>query len=170
VSAPTRLEDPTISCGLLMETAQAQQKLIGASLRQLKMHTQELDAVVRDQIRRTMVEELGAVVEEGSRAIQTLRALDRAARLRFMTWTLSLTVLSGAMTALSAWWLLPSPAEIEALRLRREQLTAALETLEQHGGLVDMRRCGSEQRWCVRVDRRAPAFGDQADYFVVKGY
>jgi hypothetical protein len=35
---------------------------------------------------------------------------------------------------------------------------------------VDLRHCGSDQRWCVRVDRKAPAYGEQGDYLVVKGY
>jgi ParB-like chromosome segregation protein Spo0J len=164
------LDDAALKYGLLLETAQTQQKLIASSLRQLKGHTQELDVIVREQIRRTLVEELGAVVEESARAIQALRTLERAAKLRFIAWTLAATLLSGAATGLSAWWLLPSPSQISALRLKREQLAAALESLEQRGGLIDLRRCGSDERWCVRVDRRAPTYGEQADYLVVKGY
>jgi hypothetical protein len=45
-----------------------------------------------------------------------------------------------------------------------------VEALEQRGGLLDLRRCGNDARWCVRVDRHAPAYGEQADYLVVKGY
>ncbi|HEY6451659.1 MAG TPA: hypothetical protein VIX87_03590 [Steroidobacteraceae bacterium] len=159
-----------MSFGLLLETTQTQQKLIESSLRQLEGHTQALDAVVRAQIRCTVIEELGAVVEESGRAVQALRALERAAKLRFAVWTLTTTLLSGAGTALVGWWLLPSTSQISALRAQRQQLGAAIGLLQQHGGLIDLRRCGSEARWCVRVDRRAPAFGDQADYLVVKGY
>ena len=36
--------------GLLMETAQTQQRVIASSLKQLKAHTQELDNIVREQI------------------------------------------------------------------------------------------------------------------------
>ena len=170
MNSPAPLDDPTLKYGLLLETAQSQQKLIAASLRQLKGHTQELDAIVREQIRRTLVEELAAVVDESARAVQALRTLERAAKLRFMVWTLAVTVLSGAATALPAWWLLPSSSQIAALRAQRAQLAAAVDDLAQRGGLIDLRRCGSEQRWCVRVDRRAPAFGEQADFLVVKGY
>jgi hypothetical protein len=170
MNASAPLVDATMKFGLLLETAQAQQKLIASSLRRLKGHTQELDAIVREQIRRTLVEELGAVVEESTRAVQALRALEHTAKLRFISWTLAVTVLSGAATALSAWWLLPSPSQISALRLKREQLAAGLERLEQRGGLIDLRRCGNDERWCVRVDRHAPAYGEQADYLVVKGY
>jgi hypothetical protein len=170
VNAPAPLDEATLKYGLLLETAQSQQKLIASSLRQLKGHTQELDTVVREQIRRTLVDELGAVVDESARAVQALRTLERAARLRFVTWTLAVTLLSGALSALSAWWLLPSGSQISALRLKREQLAAALAELEQRGALIDMRRCGSDQRWCVRVDRHAPAYGEQSDYLVIKGY
>jgi hypothetical protein len=110
------------------------------------------------------------VVEESARAVRSLRALERSARLRFVVWTLTTTLLSAAASALSAWWLLPSSSQIDALRLRRDQLLIAIDTLEQRGGRIDLRRCGTVQRWCVRVERRAPAYGEQADYFVVKGY
>jgi hypothetical protein len=170
MNAPAPHEDATLHYGLLLETAQSQQKLIASSLRQLKAHTQELDGIVREQIRCTLVEELGAVVDQSARAVQALRALEHAAQLRFIVWTLAVTLLSGAATALPAWWLLPSPSQIDALRLKREQLAAAVHDLEQRGALLDMRRCGGEQRWCVRVDRHAPAYGEQADYLVVKGY
>jgi len=89
---------------------------------------------------------------------------------RSLVWILGLTALSAIFTALASWWLLPSSTELAALRLKREQLRAAIETLEVHGGLLDLRRCGVEQRWCVRVDRRAPSYGDQSDYLVIKGY
>jgi len=76
MNAPAPLDQNQLNHGLLLETAQTQQRLIGASLRQLKAHTQGLDAVVRDQIRRTLIEELGAVVEHSARAVRTLQALE----------------------------------------------------------------------------------------------
>jgi len=170
MNASQPLDDASMKFGLLLETTQAQQQLAASSLRRLEGHTQELDGIVREQIRRTLVEELGAVVEESAHAIRSLRALERSARLRFMVWTLTTTLLSGAAGAVSAWWLLPSTSQINALRLKREQLLTAIDTMEHRGGLIDLRRCGTVQRWCVRVDRRAPAYGEQADYFVVKGY
>ena len=170
MTAAAPLDDASLQCGLLLESAQVQQKAIASSLKQLKAHTQELDTLVREQIRCTLVEELGALIEESTRAIQAVRALERAARARLFAAALMVTLLSGAAMALCAWRLLPSAGELDALRLRREQLTAALERLEQRGGLIDLRRCGADQRWCVRVDRKAPAYGEQADYLVVKGY
>jgi hypothetical protein len=69
-----------------------------------------------------------------------------------------------------AWWLLPSPNEITALRATRDDLASAVARLEQRGARVDLRRCGGTNRLCVRVDRKAPAYGEAGDYLVVKGY
>jgi hypothetical protein len=38
-----------------MESAQVQQKLIDENLAALKAHTRDLDGVVRDEIRRTLI-------------------------------------------------------------------------------------------------------------------
>ncbi len=56
--------------GLLMESAQAHQKLAEAQLEKLRAHTQDLDSVVRDEIRRTLVEELQMLTAESTRAAQ----------------------------------------------------------------------------------------------------
>jgi outer membrane murein-binding lipoprotein Lpp len=170
MSTPAPLDEDTMKLGLLMETAQMQQKLIASSLKQLKAHTQELDSIVREQIRRTLAEEFGALIEEAARAAQLLRALKRAATWQFASWTVLATLLVGAISMLCVWCLVPSTAKINALRSREQQLTAAIDALEQRGGRIDLRRCGTSDRWCVRVDRQAPAYGEQSDYYVVKGY
>ena len=170
MSAAKPLDEDSMKFGLLLEAAQTQQELIASEISQLQAHARGLDDIVREQIRRTLVEELGSVIEESTRVVMALRALERVARVRFVGWTMAMTLLVAAITAASAWWLLPPPSQMNALRLKREQLLAELENLEQRGGRIDLRRCGSEQRWCVRVDRQAPAFGQQADYLIVKGY
>jgi len=65
---------------------------------------------------------------------------------------------------------LPSKSEIDALRIERDALALNLSRLQQLGGRVDWHHCGDEARLCVRVDRKAPVYGDQSDFFVVKGY
>jgi hypothetical protein len=107
--------------GLLLETAQSQQRLIASGLKQLRNHTQELDAIVREQIRGSLSEEFGALIEESARAVQTLRALKHAAELRFGCWLLAATLIVGALAALSVWWLLPSRSQIEALRTNSDE-------------------------------------------------
>jgi hypothetical protein len=156
--------------GLLLETAQSQQRLIASGLKQLRNHTQELDAIVREQIRGSLSEEFGALIEESARAVQTLRALKHAAELRFGCWLLAATLIVGALAALSVWWLLPSRSQIEALRAKQTQMSAAIASLDERGGRIDLRRCGDSERWCVRVDRQAPVYGAQSDYYVLKGY
>lgn len=170
MNAAAPLDETSMKCGLLLEGAQTQQETVAAALQELRDHTRGLDAIVRAEIRQTFIDELGAVVQESERAVETLRSLERHARLRFLLSMLLTAALSGAMTAAGAWWLLPTSAEITALRAKRDQLAQDLATVQRSGGLIELRRCGSTQRWCVRIDRRAPAYGDESDFFVVKGY
>jgi hypothetical protein len=65
---------------------------------------------------------------------------------------------------------LPSRAELTALRLKRDEMNMSLQRMQQLGGHVDWRRCGAAGHLCVRVDRKAPTYGENADYFVVEGY
>jgi hypothetical protein len=96
--------------------------------------------------------------------------MKRSANMRGLLWTAAIAMLSTAIPGALVHWLLPSAAEVDALRARRDQLQANVQRLEQRGGRIDWRRCGEEARLCVRVDRAAPTYGDKADYYVVKGY
>jgi hypothetical protein len=163
-------EDNTLKLGLLMEAAHTQQALAEATLEKLNAHTRELDTVVRDEIRHTLVEELQVVMNESRRAAEALRGLSRSANLRAVLWNLGLTLLCSAVPLSLEWWFLPSQAELAALRAKRDELAANITRLEQRGARIDLRRCGGTDRLCVRVDRKAPTYGDTGDYFVVKGY
>ena len=156
--------------GLLMEAAQVQQRLSQESLDRLAAHTRELEDMVRDEVRRTVVEVLGNVATESRRATESLQRVRRAANLRVLLWTVSIaTICSGVATG-EAWWMLPSQSQIAAMRARRDSLAASIARLERRGGRLDVRACGERERICVRVDRTAPAYGPGADYLVVKGY
>lgn len=162
-------EDNTMKLGLLMETAHAQQALAEAALGKLSAHLRELDTVVRDEIRHTLVEELQVVVNESRRAAEALRGLGRSANLRVALWTLSMTLLCSGLPICVEWWFLPSQSELAALRAKRDQLESNVARLEQQRGAgIDLRRCGGSDRLCVRVDKKAPAYGEAGDYFVVK--
>ena len=50
--------DDTMKLGLLMEAAHAQQALAENALERLKAHASDLDDIVREEVRRTLVEEL----------------------------------------------------------------------------------------------------------------
>ncbi len=156
--------------GLLMESAQAHQRLAETHLEKLRAHTQDLDGIVREEIRRTLVDELQQLTAEGRRAAQALQGMKRAANLRVLLWSTGLAVLCTAIPSAIAHWLLPSRAEIAALRSERDRLAASVAALEQRGGRVDWRRCGDASRLCVRVERGAPTYGEKADYYIVKGY
>jgi len=170
MNASPALDADSMKIGLLLETAETQQRLIASELTRLQAHTDGLDEIVRDQIRRTLTEELATVVEEAARVASALRWLERAARLRNAAWAVATVGLGAVATGLSAWWLLPTPAEMSTLRSKREQLRSEVAILEQQGARIDLRRCGDDQRWCVRVERQGPVFGRQADYLIVKGY
>jgi hypothetical protein len=156
-----------MKCGLLMESAQAHQKLAESQLQQLSAHTRDLDAVVRDQIRRTLIEELQMLWAESKRTTEALQKVGRNAAVRVGLWSIAITIPCTAIPLASLRWVLPSASEISALRARHDELSAAIAALERRGGGIDWRRCGEKSRLCVRVDRKAPAYGDKADYFVV---
>ena len=164
------LDDATMKVGLLMESAQAHQKLAEGQLEKLREHTQDLDSVVRDEIRHTLVEELRALTTEATRATRALQKIRGAGALRKLAWSLAAAILCTLVPIGVARWALPSAAEIATLRVRRDEVAANLAKLEQEGGRIDWRRCGDARRLCVRVDRKAPTYGDKADYFVIEGY
>jgi hypothetical protein len=117
-----------------------------------------------------MSAELAELMGEAARAAGMLRALARAARLRAALWSALAALVPGIIVALILWWWLPSPAQIAALRSQRAELATAVARLSGDGGRIDLRRCGDTSRLCVRIDRHAPAYGEQADYLVVQGY
>ena len=156
--------------GLLMESAEAHQKLAETHLQRLRSHTQDLDGVVRDEIRRTLVEELSELTAETARAADSLRQLRRSANLRGLLWGTAAAVLATAIPGAFLHWMVPSEADIAALGRRRDQLQSNVRGLEQAGGRTEWRRCGDGARLCIRIDKSAPAYGEKGDYLVVKGY
>lgn len=164
------VDNETVKFGLLMESAQAHQKLAETHLEKLRAHTQDLDCVVREEIRRTLIDELQALTAESKRAARALQAMKRAANMRGACWSIGIAILCTAIPSAIARWSLPSASEIAALRAKRDELASSVWYLEQRGGRVDWRRCGEAARLCVRVERRLPAYGNTADYYIVKGY
>ena len=163
-------DDGTVKLGLLMETAHTHQELIDGSLKRLQAHTQGLDEVLRDEIRRAFIAEFGELIDESARATDALRSLGRAVTVRSAWRGALIGALPGiAATLLLSWWL-PNPKQIAALRIEQQRLSAAIAALSDSGARMELRRCGERSRLCVRIDRRAPAYGERADYLVVLGY
>lgn len=155
--------------GLLLESAHAHQRLAEGVLEKLKAHVCELAGIAREEIRATMLDELNALKDESQRAAETLRRLRYVADLRVALWTLTMTALACAVPFCAAWWVLPSRAEVAALSARRDALEAAVARLRAEGGDIEWRHCGGARRLCVRIDRKAGAFGESGDLLIVKG-
>ena len=164
------LSTEAMKLGLLMEAARAQQQMSQESLDRLAAHTRDLDAMVRDEVQRTVAEALGNVATESRRATESLQRVRRVAHLRTLLWTVLIAMICSGVAMGEAWWMLPSQRQMTAMRARRDSLAANIARLERRGGLLEVRTCGPRARLCVRVDRMAPAYGPSADYLVVKGY
>ena len=163
-------DDTAMKVGLLMESAQVHQRLAEGELEKLRAHTQDLDSVVRDEIRRTLVEELQMLTAETTRATRALEKIRGSAAWRVTAASFAAAILCALVPIAVARWALPSAADIAALRARRAELSENVAKLEQQGGRIDWRRCGDARRLCVRVDRKAPTYGEKADYYVIEGY
>ena len=164
------MEDTTVQLGLLMEAAQSQQQLAAAALARLDEHVRGLDAVVRETVSHTLLEELQALADDSRHTAQALRELRRATGARLALVSGAIAAVSAAVPLTFSWWLVPTAAEITSLRTSRAELAADIARLTAQGGRVQLRRCGTAQRLCVRVERTGPAYGDGADFLVVKGY
>ena len=169
MSEPAAMDEQTMRLGLLMESAQAHQKLAELHLEKLRAHTEDLDGVVRDEIRRTLVAELQGLTGEVDRAARMLQGMKRALQIRSLAWNVVMVTCCAAVPGAIARWGLPSADEVAALRAQRAQLQQDVARLVQRGGRVEWRDCGDAKRLCVRVDRDAPVFGEKADFYVVKG-
>lgn len=164
------MDEQTLKLGLLMEAAQAHQKLAEASLRKLRLASQEIAGQIRADVQQQLTVGLQSLTGDTRHACDALRAMRRTANLRLTVWSVGLTTLCSLIPLGISCWLLPSPGEIAALRLQYTTLRSSLAALEQRGARVDLRHCGDSNRLCVRVDRAAPAYGEKSDYLVVKGY
>ena len=163
------MDQDSVKLGLLMETAQTHQKLAEEAIGKLNEQTQGLQAVVRDQIQRALVDALKTVHAEAQRAVEALQKIKREANARVTLWTVGPTAISAGIALFIAWWVLPTPAEIARLRTERDGLASNIAVLNQRGARADLRLCGAG-RVCVRVDLSAPRYGETSDYMVIKGY
>lgn len=81
------------------------------------------------------------------------------------------------------WWLLAQALlwwhrdEVDQLLAQRSALRSELAQLQQQAGVFEARAgrailstCGTANRLCVRIDRKAGVFGDESDFMVLRGY
>ena len=164
------MDETAMKIGLLMEAAHAHHKAAETSLKKLKATTNDLNGIVRDEVRRVVTEEFQSLATDSKRASDALHEVQRAANVRALIWSIGMTALCSAIPLLLSCWIIPSRAEIAALRTKHDELATKIASLEERGGRIDLRRCGDGARLCVRVDRKAPTYGEQSDYLVVRGY
>jgi hypothetical protein len=164
------MDDATMQFGLLMESAQAHQKSAETQLERLRTHTDDLDSVVRDEIRRTLIDELGMLTAESTSAVRVFKSAGRGAFVRATFWGIVMALISTGVPIGVMRWALPSESQITALHARRDELAASVANLERRGGRIEWRRCGATARLCIRIDRGAPTYGEKSDFYVVAGY
>ena len=163
------MDQDCVKLGLLIEAAQTHQKLAAAAIEKLNKQTQELEAVVRDQIQHVLADGLHSLHVETDGAVEALQRVKRVTNARTALWTLGVIAAAVAIALFVAWWVLPTPTEIAALRNEREDLARSIAMLNQRGARADVRQCGTGHL-CVRVDLKAARYGDGSDYLVIKGY
>jgi|ERR1700722_5028206 len=164
------MDDLTVRAGLLLEAAETQRAQATEVLERLQQHLAQIDDVVRDEIRATLLEELRALTEEGRQASASLRRLRQAAHAQLGLWSAAIAIFAAAVPLALSWWLTPSEAELAALRATRAELKAGVTQLSAAGGRMQLRHCGDIPRLCVRVERTAPSYGEGGEYAIVKGY
>ena len=155
--------------GLLVEAAERHQKLAEAAIAKLDKQTQGLRSAVADEVRQAVGEQMKFVQADAQRAVEALQKVKRGVNARVALSTLGATAISAGITLIVAWWVLPTRGEITALRAERDELASNVAVLNQRGARADLRRCGTGHL-CVRVDLKAPRYGEASDYLIVKGY
>jgi hypothetical protein len=150
--------------GQILETVHAQQSKIHGVLARLDTRSRDLDSTLEEAVQRAFMEAAGL------RAAETLSQVHRATGVRFARWSFGIVTACALVPTVLSWMLMPSPVQMLQARQTLQQLSVRVAQLSTEGGRIDLRHCGAVKRLCVRVDRKAPFFGDSADYMVVKGY
>ena len=130
----------------------------------------ELGQAVRDEVRAAFLEEFEALGEAGRRATEALESVRRAASLRLALWSILVVVCCSVIPIAVVRTAIPAPAELRRLRSERDSLQRQVMQLSEHGGRIDVRRCGARGRLCARIESGAPRYGADGDYYVLKGY
>jgi hypothetical protein len=150
--------------GRLLETVHAQQSQIHGMLATLDSRARDLDSTLGEAVQRAFVDAAGL------RAAEKLSQVHRATGVHFARWSFAIVSACALVPAALSWMLMPSPAQLLQARRSADQLSAQVALLSRQGGRIDLRHCGEAKRLCVRIDRKSPSYGENADYMVLKGY
>ena len=130
-----------------------------------------LGPAVRQAVRDTYAKELVGLAEQIKKTTASLEGLQRSADWRQLLLGTGLSVVVVLITLGGFWFFTPSPAEMGRLRAEREQLQAAVDQLASRGARADLKKCGaSNEHLCVRIDAGFGRFGNERDYYVIRGY
>jgi hypothetical protein len=157
-----------LEVGLLLETVQSQQRLAEETLARLGEQLRSLETEVGAQVAYAAREAFLQLGAEADAVRTQLLGLRRAVGMRAALRSAAAALASAAMTVLAVRLLVPSAAQIDALRARRALFAADVRRLREYGGSVELRRCGAQGRLCVRVQRAGPVFGAHGDFLLVK--
>jgi hypothetical protein len=155
---------PPPDLGQVLEAVHAQQSQIHGILATLDTRSRDLDSSVGDAVQRAFLDAAGL------RAAERLSQIHRATGMRFALWAFGVVSCCSLVPAVASWVLMPSRTQMTQARQNLDQLSAGIARLSREGGRIELRRCGEANRLCVRVDRKAPFYGENSDYAVLQGY
>ena len=158
------MEAAPVDLSQILATVHAQQSQIHGMLATLDSRSRDFDTTLGDAVQRALAEAAGI------RGAETLSQVHRATAMRFARWSFGIVSACALVPMALSWALLPSRAQLLQARQTLEQLSLGVAQLSQQGGRIELRHCGDANRLCVRVDRKSPLYGENADYMVLKGY
>jgi hypothetical protein len=164
MNSEVSVDTAPVDLGRMLARVHAQQSQIHGVLTTLDSRSREFDTTVGEAVQRALADSAGI------RAAEKLSQIHRANGMRFARWSFAIVSACALVPTLLSWALLPSRAQVLQSRQALEQLNAGVAQLTRQGGRIDLRRCGAAQRLCVRIDRKSPFYGENADYIVLKGY
>ena len=153
-----------VDVGRVLEAVRAQQSQLQGMLTTLDARSRDLESVLGEAVQRAFAD------AAGFRAAERLSQVHRATGARFALWSFGIVGVCSLVPAVLAWMLMPSRAQLIQARQSLDQLSVGIARLSREGGRIDLRRCGEANRLCARVDRKAPFYGEESDYAVLKGY
>jgi hypothetical protein len=157
-------EGAPVEIGRILETIHAQQSQIHGMLATLDSRARDLDSTLGEAVQRAFMDAAGL------RAAEKLTQVHRASGIHFARWSFAIVSACALVPTALSWMLMPSRTQLLQARQTADQLSAQVALLSREGGRIDLRHCGEASRLCVRVDRKSPFYGENADYMVLKGY
>jgi hypothetical protein len=153
-----------VDLGRVLETVHAQQSQIHGLLAHLDTRSRDLDSALGEAVQRAFRDAAGL------QAATKLSQVHRATGVRFARWSFGVVSACALVPTILTWMLMPSRAQLTQARQSLDQLSAGITRMSREGGRIDLRHCGEANRLCVRVERKAPFYGENSDYAVLKGY